>query len=68
MHSLVYAWKEKLLTGEKLTRISTYLGLKYRLGLSYTMECIAMQIVHICRLMDSGRLAQYRIALTNLID
>ena len=46
LHSFVYAWKAKLLTGGKLTRISTHLGLKYPLGSSYITETITAQIGH----------------------
>ena len=68
LHSLVYAWKEKLLTGRKLTRINTHLEPKYRLGSRYTMVTITAQIVHTCRFTNWGRLAPSRITLTKLID
>ena len=65
---MVYAWKANLMTGGKLTRIGMHLGLKYRLGWSYTMDTITAQIGHTWRFMNSRRLAQYRITLTKFID
>ena len=68
LHALVYGWKDKLLTGGRLIRISTHPELKYRLGSIYTMETITAQIGHTWKFMNSGRLAQSRITFTKLID
>ena len=68
LYSLAYVWKEKLLTGGKLTRISTHPRLKYKLEFSYTVETITAPIGHTWRCMNLGRLDPYRTTSMRLID
>ena len=68
LYSLVYAWKEKCLTGGRLRRISSPLGLKYRLGSSYAMETITAQIGQTWKDKKLDTLALFKTTYIRLID